>query len=72
MLAENVGSISLSTSWPSYSDHISPTVSSPTLVTTPPTSSSTVSTAACLACQSALATGGLPPIAQGWPVSASV
>ena len=37
----SAGSTSFSTSWPSNSDHISPTVSSPTRVTTPPMSSST-------------------------------
>ena len=36
MFSENCGSTSLRTSWPSYSDHISPTVSSPTRMTTPP------------------------------------
>src|SRR4026207_136408 len=36
MLAENCGSTSFSTSWPSYSDHISPTVSSPPRVHPPP------------------------------------
>src|SRR5262249_58769033 len=71
MFAEKLGSISLSTSWPSYRDHISPTVSSPTRVTTPPASSRTVSTAVCLARQSFLVFGGLPPIAQVSPVSSS-
>ncbi len=37
-IVENCGSTSFSTSCPSKSDHISPTVSSPTRVTTPPMS----------------------------------
>src|SRR6516165_1794087 len=52
MFAENAGSISFSTSCPSNSDHISPTVSSPTRVTTPPASSRMASTQARLARQS--------------------
>ena len=59
MFAEKRGSTSLSTSWPSNSDHISPTVSSPTRVTTPPISSSTVSVARRLSHQSAWVRGSL-------------
>ena len=69
MLAENCGSTSLSTSWPSNSDHISPTVSSPTRVTTPPISSSTVSVARRLSHQSCWVRGSLLAIAFHSPSS---
>ena len=71
MFAEKVGSISSSTSWPSCNDHISPTVSSPTRVTTPPMSSKTVSTAGAWPASRPWTVGGLAPIAQVSPVSSS-
>jgi hypothetical protein len=71
MFSENAGLILFSTSWPSASDHISPTVSSPTLVTTPPAWSRMVSTPRRLACQSSLVIGGLEPMAQVSPLSSS-
>ena len=64
MCSEKVGSISLRTSCPSYSDHISPTVSSPTRVTMPPRSSSARSTAARLSRQSCFVSGRLAPTGQ--------
>ena len=65
------GSISFSTSCPSYSDHISPTVSSPTRVTTPPISSMTASTAARLSHQSAWVRGSFSPTANALAASSS-
>jgi hypothetical protein len=72
MFAENAGSISVSTSCPSNSDHISPTVSSPTRVTTPPASSRMASTDARLARQSSRVRGGRDVVAQRSAVSSSV
>ena len=71
MFAENCGSISLSTFCPSNSDHISPTVSSPTRVTTPPASSRMASTQDRLARQSSRVRGGREVVAQRSPDSSS-
>ena len=72
MFAENAGSISFSTFCPSNSDHISPTVSSPTRVTTPPASSRMASTVSRLARQSSRVRGGREVVAQRSAVSSSV
>jgi hypothetical protein len=71
-VSEKTGSTSSRMSCPSNSDHISPTVSSPTRVTTPPISLSTASTAACLAHQSARVRGSLRTTAQTSPASLAV
>jgi hypothetical protein len=68
-ISEKAGSTSSRMSCPSNNDHISPTVSSPTRVTTPPMSSSTTSTAARLAHQSARVRGSLRVTAQISPAS---
>lgn len=65
------GLIALRTSWPSMSDQTSPIVSSPTRVTTPPTSLSTASVAARFASQSSRVRGGFCWIALTSPVDAS-
>ena len=69
MFSPKRGSTSFRTSWPSKSDHISPTVSSPTRVTTPPISSITASTAARLSHQSACVRGSFRPTANVSPSS---
>ena len=71
MLALNCGSTWLSTSWPSNSDHISPTVSSPTRVTTARASRCTRSTAARLSSQSCWVRGRRFATGLRSPVSSS-
>src|SRR5215207_4945512 len=72
MLSAKRGSIWLRTSRPSSSDHISPTVSSPTRVTTPPMSFRYRSRARHFSCQCSLSVGGRSKVEKVSPASAKV
>ena len=69
MFSAKRGSISFRMSLPSHSDHISPMVSSPTRVTTPPMSFITVSTARRLSSQSFFSKGSRRPMGKRSPSS---